>query len=383
MFKSFFLGGFEGAAGLNRRRQWFDGISSTRHDRFLKEDYALLTSNHVFAVRESARWPLIDNGGSFDFSTLQNLVDAGRRAGITTIYNLFHFGYPLHLDPLSEEFQKRFAEYCYRSARLVARRSEGICYFTPVNEPSYFAWAAGEVALFAPHLSQRGSDLKVALVRAAIRGAEAIWSACPTARIVSVDPFCRVVPSLIPSLEGTDEARARDFNTRTVFESWDMTAGLVLPELGGSPRHLDIVGINYYWNNQWILDEPCATLPLTDPRRMPIRNIVATVWKRYGREILLSETSQVGDMRQHWMKELLREAVAIRALNIPIAGMCWYPVLEMAEWQTPGLWTPMGLWDLDHKGGSMRRIAHKPVLRALHEAHDRLSEEYSAAERVA
>jgi hypothetical protein len=377
VFKSFFLGGFEGAVGINRRRKWFDGFSLTLHDQFLEEDYALLTSRNIFTVRESLRWPLVDKGGCFDFSTVEALIGAGRRAGITTIYNLLHFGYPLHLNILSDEFPKRFAEYCYQAARLISSQTEGVCYFTPVNEPSYLAWAAGEVGVFSPHLTQRGSDLKIALVRAAIQGTEAIWAGCPNARIISVDPFCRVVPSTAADEDG----RAFDFNTRVVFESWDMIAGRVMPELGGSLRHLDIIGINYYWNNQWILDEARTPLPLDDVRRVPVRHIIRTVWNRYGREIVLSETSQVGPMRQQWMRELVDEVEAVRTLQIPMTGICWYPVLEMAEWHSPGEWTQMGLWDLDHGGGSMRRVPYQPVLDALHEAQERLDIRNDFAER--
>jgi len=375
VFRSFFLGGFEGAAGHNIHRKWFDGVSLTRHDHFLSQDYALLSSNNILAVRECVRWPLVDKGRGFDFSSLDALITAGREAGITTIYDLFHFGYPMSLNPLSEEFLKRFGEYCHQVARRVSLATEGMCYFTPVNEPSYFAWAGGEVGMFAPYLKCTGRDLKIAMTRAAITGAEAIWAACPTARIVSVDPFCRVVPSR-PDSESL--RRAENFNSSVVFESWDMIGGLIMPELGGSLRHLDIVGINYYWTNQWIQDEPGAPLPDDDPRRMPLRNIARTVWKRYGREMLITETSHVGDKRPLWLQELITETEAIRSLQIPLMGICWYPVLEMAEWHTPGLWTRMGLWDLDHQGGSMRRSACKPALRVLREAQERLQAEDQA-----
>jgi hypothetical protein len=369
VFRSFFLGGFEGSMGQNKSRQWFDGVSRTQHDRFLDEDYALLTSNDIYAVRECVRWPLVDTGRDFDFSTLDALIEAGRRAGITTIYDLFHFGYPPSLDLLSKEFPKRFAEYCYRVARRVSSQCEGTCYFTPVNEPSYFAWAGGEVGLFAPHLCRTGQDVKIALIRAAILGIEAMWAASPLARMVSVDPFCRIVPanSGYPEVE-----RAEEFNSKAVFESWDMLAGRLMPELGGSLRHLDIVGVNYYPNNQWIMDETWATLTPDDPRRMPLRHIARTVWNRYGREIIFTETSAVGDERPSWIKEIVSETEAMQALHIPVAGVCWYPVLEMPEWHNSATWTTMGLWDLDHKNGSMRRIPYKPALRALREAQLRL-----------
>ena len=95
-------------------------------------------------------------------------------------------------------FPARFADYCFAVCPL--RRGanrRGTLYFTPVNEPSFMAFAAGERGLFAPHCTGRGWELKVALVRAAIAGIDAIRSVWPDARIVNVDPLCRV--ALAPS----------------------------------------------------------------------------------------------------------------------------------------------------------------------------------------
>jgi beta-glucosidase/6-phospho-beta-glucosidase/beta-galactosidase len=364
-----FLGGFEGGTGQNKHGDWFDGVALSHHDLHLNEDYARLAANNIFAARECVRWPLVDTEDGYDLSSVDAIIDASRRTDLTILYDLFHFGYPAFLDIRSEEFTKRFAEYCYQVALRVHRGAERVSYFTPVNEPSYFAWAAGEMGLFAPHFKGSGDDIKIAVVRAAIAGTEAIWAACPNARIVSVDPFCHVIPAS-DLLE--DRNRANAFNSTTVFHSWDMLAGLVLPELGGSPRHLDIVGVNYYQNNQWILDRPHHPLARNDSRRLSVRDILETVWRRYDRPMLISETSDGGDLRSTWIQTLANEAEDAILSRIPLLGVCWYPVLEMAEWHTPSQWSRMGLWDLDHENGSMRRIPCRPALRALREAEERL-----------
>jgi beta-glucosidase/6-phospho-beta-glucosidase/beta-galactosidase len=369
VFKSMFLGGFEGGTGRNKFGAWFDGVSRTGHDLYLNEDYALAAEHNLGAVRESVRWPLVDTPSGYDFSTLDIVVDAGRRAGIPTIFDLFHFGYPAFLDLLSDEFTKRFAEYSYQVARRVHRSGGPVCYFAPVNEPSYFAWAAGEMGLFAPYLRGRGDDIKIALVRAAIAGTEAIWAACPNARIISVDPFCHVVPA---SDTFEDRLRADTFNAATVFHSWDMLAGVVMPELGGSPRHLDIVGVNYYQTNQWIMGSPTPILGRYDERRLGLAEILETVWRRYGRPLMITETSDAGDLRPLWIHTLSEEIESTLLSRIPLVGVCWYPLLEMAEWHAPDQWTQMGLWDVDHHSGSMRRIPFKPALRALRQAEERL-----------
>jgi hypothetical protein len=378
VFSSFLLGGFEGSTGFNRHGQWIDSVCATYHDRYLSEDYALLAARGIRAVRESVRWPLVDTPEGMDLSHVDRLIDAGRRCGLTTIYDLFHFGYPAGLDPFAPEFAGRFADYCYTVARRVAASAESTSYFAPVNEPSYFAWAAGEAGLFAPHRRGCGPDLKVALVQAAIQGTEAIWAACPGARIISVDPFCHVIPSRDP---GTIQ-RAKHFNTAVVFESWDMISGRTLPELGGSPKHLDIVGINYYWNNQWLLDDPDYVLADNDYRRLPLRDIVRTVYERYGREMILTETSHAGSRRAQWLMELVREVHAVHSLRIPLLAACWYPVLEMPEWHIPGQWTRMGLWDLDHANG-LTRLPHEPVLDVLDRVRARLDTLCSRGEQPA
>ena len=55
-----------------------------------------------------------------------------------------------------------------------------------------------------------------------------------------MDPVCRVVTS---SQERGAQEHVRRFNEQYVFEFWDIVSGRVRPELGGSRRSLDIVGL--------------------------------------------------------------------------------------------------------------------------------------------
>ncbi|MFN2596756.1 MAG: glycoside hydrolase [Pyrinomonadaceae bacterium] len=371
MFGSFFLGGFECATGVNARCEWFDQIAATEHDARAADDYGLLRSVGLRAAREGVRWSLIDRGGRYDFSSLARLVSAARGAGVELIYDLFHFGFPRDVDLFSDSFPERFAEYCYAVARFLRDETGGAHYFTPVNEPSYFSWAAGEVGLFAPHARGRGFELKVNLVRAAIQGVNAIRVACPEARVVSVDPVCRVVaPRERPDLR----CAADGFNCGAVVQAWDMLAGKLMPELGGSPAHLDIVGVNYYWTNQWELEGACAPLDEWDERRARLRELVRGVWERYGgAEVLITETSHAGEMRAPWLREVADECEAMLAGGLPLRGVCLYPVLGMPEWHARDVWARMGLWDLQRAAdGRLARVPHEPTLAALREARRRL-----------
>jgi hypothetical protein len=384
MFHSFFLAGFEGSTGYNRHGRWFDQVVATGHDLTVDLDYRNLAELGIYAARETIRWPLVDLGnGRYDFSSVEPFIAAARRHGIEIIWDLFHYGYPRDLDIWSDDFSRRFADYCYAVGLHVAARTEGVCRFTPVNEPSFMAYAGGEQGLFAPHATGRGFDLKVVLVRAAIAGIEALWQACPGARMVNVDPLCRVVcPSDRPELE----EEARDFNERLVFQAWDMLAGRLLPELGGSRAHLDVVGINYYWTNQWewrIALRPDGKVPPlqeSDSRRAPLRTLIRSVWRRYGGDILITETAHVGDRRAPWLLEVAAESEALLLEGLPLHGVCLYPILGMPEWHESDVWTPMGLWDpmCDRRAPGERLICepmHEALrsVRHLDELHRRLA----------
>ena len=364
MFRSFFFAGFECATGYNAKGDWIDQVAATYHDKHADADYRLLSEVGIFASREAVRWPLVDQGnGHYDFSSVNPFLEASRKYNIEVVWDLFHYGYPSDIDLFGEEFPKRFADYCYAAAKHVCQNSEGICYFTPVNEPSFFAWAGGHVGRFAPHCIGKGVELKRALIRAAIHGIDAIHSAVPKARIVNVDPLCHVHPAN----DSPEAQRDADwFNENAVLESWDMLCGRKHPELGGTRAHLDIVGMNYYWTNQWI--HGCDEQPLADedPRRVSLRDLVKKVHTRYGGDILITETAHVDDMRPRWLKHVADEVEALLQDGVPLRGVCLYPILGMPEWHDPERWTQMGLWEVCCDGGE-RKIC-EPMLHALRKA---------------
>jgi hypothetical protein len=365
MFRSFFQAGFECSTGFNRHGEWIDQTAATQHDQFADQDYALLRQVGIATAREGVRWPLIDFGGRYDFSSIDPFLAASRAHGVEVIFDLFHFGYPHDVDLFSAAFPGRFAEYCYAIARYIAARIDEPPAFTPLNEPSYFAWAAGDAALFAPYHQCRGWELKIALVRAMIQGIDAIWSACPAARIVNVDALCWTVP---PRDRPDLAPQSEWFNEQVVFQSWDMLCGRLLPELGGSRRHLGIVGMNYYWKNQWEFSHSGFGLDEADDRRRPLRDLVRGVWERYGGEVLISETSHVDAMRPVWLRQLAADAVMLLDGGVPLRGICLYPVLGMPEWHARDQWTRMGLWDLIQQSPCLGRVPYEPALAALADA---------------
>lgn len=376
MFRSFFLAGFECATGYNKRGQPIDQICATQHDRYLEDDYARLAKLGILTVREGISWRHADLKGQYDFSYLDQVIRASRKFGIEVIFDLFHYGYPDDVDLFDEGTIDRFAAYTQAAAKRIADNFDEPWHVTTVNEPSYFAWAAGDAGLFAPHKTGASHELKQVLIRAAIRATDAIWDVVPNASIVTIDPVCHVVPA-----HEDDIQAALDFNEGAVFESLDMLSGRKHPEFGGSPKHLGTIGINYYWNNQWELGGD--TLADDDVRRLPLREIVRSVYERYAIPVFISETSHIDEQRGPWLSYVAEEMSALIAEAVPVQGVCLYPILGMPEWHDQSAWTRFGLWDLVRNNyGDLERHLHIPLLEALKESQVKIERIQRSADLV-
>lgn len=343
LLPSFLIAGFECSTPINRDRRRIDELALTQHDRYVRTDYRLLKELGILAARDGVRWNLVDQRGRLDFESVLPFIEAAEAEGITVLWDLFHYGYPDDLDPFDDEFIYRFADYCYAFARLIRQRGDSVPFYTPVNEISYFAWAGGEQGNFAPHQTGRGADLKRQLARACIAGCDAILAVDSRARFVHCDPLVYVVPPHdAPHL--ADEANY--FNYHFVHEAWDMIGGIKEPELGGSPRHLDIVGINYYGHNQWEHQRPENIVGPGDPRHRPFGDLLQQVYARYRRPLLVSETSSHGEYRASWLRDMGAECLRALHAGVELHGLCLYPVLDMFDWHDLSEPLGMGLFDL-------------------------------------
>ncbi len=93
---------------------------------------------------------------------------------------------------------------------------------------------------------------------------------------------------------------------------------------------VDVVGINYY--------------PHT--ARTALRKVLLKTWRRYGKPILLSETSwhdghpvhhrrYPGFDKRSWFRHVEQEISVAQSLGAKVVGLCWYPVVDCPPWQQP------------------------------------------------
>ena len=357
LFRSVFLGGFECSSHRRGDGRRLDLIAGTHHDLLATEDYRQLAEHGIRAARDGVRWHLVEAGapGHYDWSPVLPLLRAAEAAGVEVVWDLFHYGWPDGLDIFAPAFIDRFARYAAAFARLHLEgtgRAPRVC---PVNEISFLAWCGGDMGRINPRTEGRGGELKRQLVRAALAGADAVRAAAPGALVFAIDPIINIHPQ-----PGQDPRPVETYNGYQ-WEAWDLLTGRTEPELGGHAGAFDVLGVNYYWNNQW-LDEAEPLSPFDAARFVPVHKLFARAHARYGKPIFLAETSIEGWPRAGWLRFIAEEVREAIRQGVPMEGICLYPVLSHMGWDEDR-YCPNGLFELEPKHG--RRLVHAPLAEEL------------------
>jgi beta-glucosidase/6-phospho-beta-glucosidase/beta-galactosidase len=365
IFPTFFISGFECSTFLWKDKGRRNLIAETQHDKCVQEDYKILRDLGIAVAREGIPWAFVDKKGQYDFSSIDSMIKAMNECQILPIWDLCHYGYPDDLDPFSEEFTIRFADYCRAAAEYVVQRMHGPYFFTPINEITFFSFIGGEWGWTAPFKNSKEDrfELRLALCKAAIAGVKAIREIEPKARIVHIDPLVQVVaPRDRPDLK-----KAAEHETFVdTFLAWDILFGKEHPELGGSPEILDIVGANNYSFGQMEYREqgPHAALEPDDDRIKPLCDLIKRVWERYRRPMIIGETSGLGGGRAAWLKDVMEESLAAVNEGMDLHGICLFPAVDMQDWHT-GEWLHNGICDLEECDGHLRRIPSERYINEL------------------
>ena len=357
LFRSFFLGGFECSSHRRFDGQRLDLLAATGHERLVAEDYRLLSHHRITAARDGLRWHLIETvPGHYDWSSVLPMLRAARANGTQITWDLCHYGWPDDLDIWSPEFIDRFARFATAAAQLVRDETEGDAFYCPINEISYWAWAGGEVGRFNPCCHQRGPDLKRQLVRATIAAIDGIRTVDRRARFITAEPLINVEGGL------GDEHHIRGAETYRLsqFEVLEMLAGRMEPELGGAAEFIDIVGVNYYPDNQWYHAGP--TIPLGHHAYRPLHDMLIEVHRRYGRPILIAETGAEGSGRPSWLHYVCAEVREAMEAGVPMEGICLYPIIDYPGWDNERICHVGLLSAVDDHG---RRSVCAPLAREL------------------
>lgn len=357
LFESFFLAGFECSSHRERDGRRLDLIASTKHDVFAERDYRVVRDLGMRAVRDGLRWHCMEKGpGQYDFSSALAMVRAAKATGVQVIWDLFHYGWPDDIDILKPEFVSRFAKFARAFTTLIKNETDETPFISPVNEPSFMSWAGGDAGFLYPFAKGHDGDIKAQLVRAAIEAIENIRDVIPGARIVQCEPAIHIAPN---EKRTADEAPAEAYRLAQ-FQALDMLVGRVAPELGGRPEYLDILGVNFYYNNEWVnFGEPLYTF---HPRYRAFQDILKEFYDRYERPLFVSETGIEGLSRPGWLAYISAEVRCAMDRGVPVEGICLYPILNHPGW-ADDRHCYNGLLDYADEQG--RRDVYEPLAREL------------------
>ena len=341
LFQSFLQGGFEASTHRRRDGRQLDVIGAARHDERAAEDYRLMRGAGLHTARDALRWHLIERSpGHYDWSSFLPMLRAAREAGMQVVWDLCHYGLPHDLDIWTPAFVDRFAAFAAAAARLVRDEGGGGAAWCPMNEASFWSWAGGDRQEVHPHAQGQGDALKAQLVRAAIAATEAVRAVDSRARFIQAEPLIHISPN--PAQPAEDGA-VESYRTAQ-YQVWDMLAGLIRPELGGRPEYLDVVGVNFYCNNQWVHNS--ETLGLGHRWFRPLSDMLAEVHDRYRRPLVISETGAEAPNGPGWLRYVGGEVRTALRRGIPVEGLCIYPVMDYPGWNDERH-CPAGLIRLD------------------------------------
>ena len=361
-FSSFFLGGFECSTHKRADGIRLDLIALTGHDTQAERDYQLLADHGLRTARDGVRWHLVERRrGVYDWSSLLPQLKAARAAGTQVIWDLFHYGWPNGSDIWSARFVERFGAFARAAAAVIRDETDGAPWFCPVNEISFLSWAGGDMGGMNPFARGRGGELKAQLVRMAIAAIEGVRSVAPPARFITAEPLIHILPQ--SGLE--HHVRAAADYMEAQYEATDFLTGRRRPELGGKPDYIDVVGLNYYFNNQWI--DHGRPVHLGEVIHKPLRELLRDVHDRYELPLLIAETGTEGVFRGPWLHHVADEVAAARAAGLPVGGICLYPVLSHRGWDDHRH-CPNGLFDAYTPDSD--RVAYRPLADELARQQD-------------
>lgn len=374
-FRSFWMGGYECTDKLNTFGNRVDFLNITGHLDMVDQDYKDIAQFNIKTVREGVRWSQVEKRPyDYNWNDIRTMILSGQRHGIQQIWDLCHFGFPDDLTPLHPMFARRFAAFCRAFVQFYRTIIPyGTLIITPINEVSFLSWLGGDARGTSPYCINMGWEVKYRLMKAYIEGVAAARAIDPAVRILTTEPLV----NMVPPCNATDEQAAfAAVQHEHQFQVLDILSGKICGELGGKPEYLDILGFNYYYNNQWI----CNTgqfLPWAneeaDPRWRSFSSLLQECYCRYNRPMVLSETSHPGEHRPNWIENIANESVLLLEAGIPLWGICLYPIIDRPDWDKLDIWHNSGLWDAEVVDGVYQRILYQPYADALLRSQARLN----------
>jgi hypothetical protein len=367
-FKSFWMAGYECTDQINVFGNRVDFLNITGHISKIEDDYKDLNLFKIKTVREGIRWSVVEKiPYNYDFSTVEKMIIAGQKNNIQQVWDICHFGFPDDLTPLHPMFARRFSSICRAFVKFYRNiDADGDLIITPINEVSFLSWLGGDVRGTSPFCVGQGWEVKYRLMKAYIEGIEAMKEEDSRVRIMTTEPLVYITHGINASQDEIERALAVH---QDQFQITDILSGRMCPELRGKPEYLDILGYNFYYNNQWILETHEYfewKKYYNEERFIPLHKLLTSAHQRYHRPFVITETSHPREDRPLWVEMIIEECALTLMAGLPLWGVCWYPIIDRPDWDHLNDWHQSGIWDeLLVPTDSPTRNLHLPTAQTL------------------
>ena len=370
------MAGYECSDQLNCFGERVDLLMSSGHLALIDQDYKSLAAFSIKTVREGIRWSVVEKKPyQYNWDSVIMMFEKAKVNHIQQIWDICHFGYADDLTPLHPMFPRRFAALCKAFVLLYKTYfPEKTLIVTPINEVSFISWLGGEANGTSPYCKGQGWEVKYALMKAYIEGIEAMKSVDPLVRILTTEPLVNIIA---PSNADKELKQKAAKQNEDQFQAVDILCGKICPGLRGKPEYLDLLGFNFYFNNQWMLDEYhfMGWAERFSHREWPgLAELLHAVYLRYEHPIVLTETSHSGIDRPKWMEYIGLECEKTLMLGVPLLGVCLYPIIDRTDWDHTDNWHHSGLWDAELQvDGPPKRVLYNAYASALKQSQKKIS----------
>jgi beta-glucosidase/6-phospho-beta-glucosidase/beta-galactosidase len=323
-----------------------DEYELTQHYARWRDDLQLAADSGATFLRWGVPWYLVEpEPGRFDWSWLDQVAGRMHELGLRCVVDLMHYGTPLWLDNsfLNSAYPERVAAY---SAAVAERYRDVWTDFTPLNEPVVNAEWCGLTGSWPPYLVGEDGFVRVLmqLARGMVRAQQEIAAVHPAAAFVHVDAGFRYEGETSPTPRELLEERrfvALDLITGRVRS--DSLIGRWLASHGVTERELDwfrenavepdVVGVNYYPRFSTARIENGVMTPVRSDAA-GLRDLVTLYAERYGRPVVVTESSLVGTTEEkiQWLHDSAAELAALRREGHDVVGFTWFPLFTMVDW---------------------------------------------------
>lgn len=327
------------------------------HFHRYQEDFDILQELNLNAFRFSLEWSRVEpeegvwNKAAFDH--YHNYIAELRARGIDPVLNLWHWTCPVWFEEKGGFLKSSNMGYFLRFVGKVAEEfKDEVKFIITLNEPNVYATYSDLNGIAVPPHGSRVQRLLMykQLVKVHRYAYQILKQANPDFQIGIAQQIANDQPKNNSRITDRLVARVASY----VWAWWF---------LNRIKRHMDFVGINYYFTNYYNgFKQDNPKTPVNDVgwymEPSGLGEVATKAWIKYHKPVFITENgvADADDVhRQWWLKETMLSLIKARRAGVELVGYMHWSLLDNFEWAY-GWWPKFGLVGVDRDKNMKRSI---------------------------